>query len=296
MLLEGIRMNAVPQEFQQLDFSYFPGCSLATTCTESNQSLMHAAKALGFNLIELPDWNCCGSSSAQTMCRNLSLGMAARNLSLAPAGRPLVAMCPRCLHYLRSAQECLKTNPQTRRELEESFGRPIKLDIEIIHFMEVLVRYGLDRLKANAKRSLKGLKFVPYYGCTLFRPPRLEQEKYFEGELENVLVALGAEAVPNALSYRCCGSFLSATDPEIVTPLVNEIIDSAAKAGADCLVTACAMCQLNLEIRNTRKTRIPIFHFSEILALALGAEDYEKWFVRHIVDPRPIVRKLAQAA
>jgi heterodisulfide reductase subunit B len=289
-------MSGVQQSVQQLDFSYFPGCSLATTCTESNQSLMQAAKALGFNLIELPDWNCCGSSSAQTMCRNLSLGMAARNLSLAPTGRPLVAMCPRCLHYLRSAQECLKANPATRRELEERFGRPINVEVEIIHFMEVLVRYGLDRLTANAKRSLKGLKFVPYYGCTLFRPPRLEKQKYFQGEMENILRALGAEAVPNALTYRCCGSFLSATDPEIVTPMVNEIIDSAAKAGADCLVTACAMCQLNLEIRNTKKSKIPIFHFSEILALALGAEDYEKWFVRHIVDPRPVIKKLAKAA
>ena len=278
------------------DFSYFPGCSLATTATESNRSMMEAARILGLNLIELEDWNCCGSSSAQTMCRNLSLGMAARNLSLAPAGRPLVAMCPRCLHYLRSAQQCLKADPETRTALEEKWGRPIPTDLEIIHFMEVLVRYGLDRLKANARRSLKGLRFVPYYGCTLARPPRLAKEKYFQGEMENILTALGAEPVPDALMHRCCGSFLSATDPEIVTPLVQEILASAKAAKADCLVTACAMCQLNLEIRNTNGAKIPIFHFSEILALALGADDYEEWFVRHLVDPRPLIKKLAKAA
>jgi len=67
-------------------------------------------------------------------------------------------------------------------------------------------------------------------------------------------------------------------------------------AKADCLVTACAMCQLNLEIRATTKTRLPVFHFSEVLALALGAEDYEDWFARHLVDPRPLIHKLAQAA
>ena len=278
------------------DFSYFPGCSLATTATESNRSMMEAARILGLNLIELEDWNCCGSSSAQTMCKNLSLGMAARNLSLAPPGRPLVAMCPRCLHYLRSAQQCLTADPETRTALEEKWGRPIPTDLEIIHFMEVLVRYGLDRLKANARRSLKGLRFVPYYGCTLARPPRLAKEKYFQGEMENILTALGAEVVPDALMYRCCGSFLSATDPEIVTPLVQEIIGSAAAAKADCLVTACAMCQLNLEIRNTNRAKIPIFHFSEILALALGADDYEEWFVRHLVDPRPLIQKLSKAA
>jgi heterodisulfide reductase subunit B len=168
--------------------------------------------------------------------------------------------------------------------------------VEIIHFMEILVRYGLDRLTEKARRSLKGLKFVPYYGCTLFRPPRLAKEKYFQGEMENILKALGAEPVTTALSHRCCGSFLSATDPEVVTTLVNEIIGSAVASKANCLVTACAMCQLNLEIRCTATTRLPIFHFSEILALALGAEDYEAWFIRHLVDPRPLIQKLSKAA
>jgi heterodisulfide reductase subunit B len=279
-----------------IDFSYFPGCSLATSAAESNLSMMKSARILGFNLIELKDWNCCGSSSAGTLCKNLALAMAARNLSLAPPDRPLVAMCPRCLHYLRSAQNCLKDDEETRSRLEEQFGRPLNLDLEIVHFMEILVRYGLDRLRDKARRDLTGLKFVPYYGCTLARPPRLAKEKYFQGEMENILVALGAEPVTTGLSYRCCGSFLSATDPEVVTPLVNEIIDSAVASKANCLVTACAMCQLNLEIRGTTKTRLPVFHFSEVLALALGAEDYETWFVRHIVDPRPLVEKLARAA
>jgi len=280
----------------RLAFSYFPGCSLATTAAESNHSLMESAKILGLNLIELEDWNCCGSSSAQTLCKNLSLAMAARNLSLAPAGRPLVAMCPRCLHYLRHAQVCLRKDPQTHRELEERWGRPIPLDLKIMHFMEVLVRYGLDRLQQNARRNLEGLRFVPYYGCSVFRPPDLQQDKYYQGEMENILVALGAQPISSSLSYRCCGSFLSATSPEIVTPLVNEIIDRAVAAGAQCLVTACAMCQLNLEIRCTSVAKIPIFHFSEVLALALGAEDYEGWFIRHLVDPRPVLQNLSLVA
>ncbi|MEW6659196.1 MAG: heterodisulfide reductase-related iron-sulfur binding cluster [Thermodesulfobacteriota bacterium] len=285
-------MSAHPQ----LQFSYFPGCSMATTAAESNASMMKAARILGLNLVELEDWNCCGSASAQTLCKNLSLGMAARNLSLAPAGRPLVAMCPRCLHYLRYAQDCLRKDPETHRELEELWVRPIPLDLEIIHFLEVLVRYGLDRLKASVKRSLKGLRFVPYYGCTVFRPPDLERDKCFQGEMENILTVLGAESITGAYTHRCCGSFLSATDPELVTPLVNEIIDSAVTAEAHCLVTACAMCQLNLEIRCNSRVKLPIFHFSEILALALGAEDYEDWFIRHLVDPRPLLQNLALVA
>jgi heterodisulfide reductase subunit B len=276
-----------------LGLSYFPGCSLATTAAESNASLIQSAQILGFNLIELADWNCCGSSSAQTFSQDLSLGMAARNLSLVPAGSPLVVMCPRCLYYLRRTQSYLKKEPKIRRALEEHWGRGITLDLKIMHFLEVLVRYGLDRLRHRALRSLKGLKFFPYYGCTVYRPASMAQEKYYQGELENILTSFGAEPVFAAYTHRCCGSFLSATDPDLVTPLVNEIIASAVTAGAHCLVTACAMCQLNLEIRCTAKTKIPVFHFSEILALALGAEDYEKWFSRHLVDPRPLLQKLA---
>jgi len=282
--------------FPVLDFSYFPGCSLATTAAESNLSMMKAARILGFNLMELEDWNCCGSSSGHTLCKDLSLEMAARNLSLAPGGRPLVAMCPRCLSYLRQAQTWLRKDPEAHRALEERWGRPIPLDLEIVHFLEVLMRYGRDRLQKGMQRSLKGLRFVPYYGCTVFRPPGMAQEKYYQGEMENALNVLGAQSVPAAYTHRCCGSFLSATDPELVTPLVNEIIDSAVAEKAHCLVTACAMCQLNLEIRCTSGTRLPVFHFSEMLALALGAEDYDGWFIRHLVDPRPLLQGLALVA
>ena len=280
----------------QTDFSYFPGCSLATTASESNVSMMKAGKILGLNFIELEDWNCCGSSSAHGLGQDLGLSLAARNLSLAPAHRPLMVMCPRCLHHLRHTQLSLRENPEAHGALERRWGRKIPLDLEIIPFLEVLVRNGLDRLKHSATRSLKGIKFVPYYGCTLYRPPALERKEYYQGEMENVLKALGAQAITGAYTNRCCGSFLSAARPDIVTPLVNEIVSSAVTVGANCLITACAMCQLNLEIRCTSTPKIPIFHFSEILALALGAEDYEGWFTRHLVDPRPLLQELALVA
>jgi heterodisulfide reductase subunit B len=273
-----------------IDISYFPGCSLATSAKESNVSLMESSKILGLNLIELEDWNCCGSSSASCLDKELAFALGARDLSLAPAGRPLMAMCPRCLHHLRYAQLRLRQEPEAHRALERRWGRPISKDLEIIHFMEVLVRMGPKRLQEGQVRSLNGLKFLPYYGCTLFRPPALRRQKYFQAEMGTVLTILGGQELTKALIYRCCGSFLSAARADVVTPLVNEIMESAVATGAECLVTACAMCQLNLEIRCTWEPKIPVFHFSEILALALGAQDYESWFVRHLVDPRPLLQ------
>jgi heterodisulfide reductase subunit B len=271
------------------DLSYFPGCSLESSARESNISLIEASGMLGLNLIELEDWNCCGSSSVNILDKEIAFSLAVRNLSLAPPHRPLMVMCPRCLYHLREAHLRLQQEPVTLRAQERRWGRSLSVDLEIIHFLEVLVRLGPARLKQGQVRDLNGLKFVPYYGCTVFRPPTLRKGTYYQGQLGNVLTMLGGVAFTRALTHRCCGSFLSAARADVVTPLVNEIIESAVAVGAECLVTSCAMCQLNLEIRSTWEPRLPIFHFSEILALALGAADYEGWFTRHLVDPRPLL-------
>ncbi len=272
-----------------LDFAFFPGCSVASTASESNQSLMRVCEALGFNLTELPDWNCCGSSSAYIVDPELGMQLTARNLSLADPDKPLLVMCPRCLHHLRHVHHTLTREWDLRRSLERRLGRSISPDLQIIHFLEAVVRHGLPLLAGRPPRSLNGLRYVPYYGCTLFRPPALRRERYFQAEVENVLNALCGEAITHSLTSRCCGSFLSAAKPEVVTEQVNHIMASAVAAEAECLVTVCAMCQLNLEIRCTLEKRLPVFHFSEVLALALGAQDYRNWFVRHLVDPRPLL-------
>jgi heterodisulfide reductase subunit B len=272
-----------------LEFDFFPGCSVASTASESNLSLLRVCEALGFNLTELPDWNCCGSSSAYIVDPELGTQLTARNLSLADPDKPLLVMCPRCLHHLRHVHDTLTRERDLRRSLERRLGRRISPDLQIIHFLEAVVRHGLPLLAGQPPRSLNGLRFVPYYGCTLYRPPALRRERYFQAEVENVLTALGAEAIKHSLTSRCCGSFLSAARPEVVTEQVNEIMNSAVAAGAECMVTVCAMCQLNLEIRCTLEQRLPVFHFSELLAMALGAKDVQSWFVRHLVDPRPLL-------
>ena len=273
-----------------LRFSFYPGCSVATTAWESNQSLIESCEALGFSLTELPDWNCCGSSSAYVVDAELGFQLTARNLCLADPDKPLLVMCPRCLHHLRHVHSTLKQDRDLRRTMERRFGGHISLDLQIIHFLEAVVRHGLPRLTHGAPRPLNGLKFVPYYGCTLYRPPSLRRQRYFQAEVENVLTFLGGETVTKSLSTRCCGSFLSALHPKVVTDQVNQIMTSAVTAEAECLVTVCAMCQLNLEIRCTLKKRLPVLHFSEVLALALGAKDYHKWFARHLVNPQKVFK------
>lgn len=274
-----------------IDLSYFPGCSMVTSAKESNASLIQICQRLGLNLIELEDWNCCGSSSAHSIEPGLAFRLAARNLSLATPEKPLMIMCPGCLHRLKAVHKQVKDDPELRLRAEKACGRPINPDVQIIHFFEILEGFDFSRTKDIQLAQLDRVKFVPYYGCMLAHPPAFRKEKNYHQLIEKILTSLGAEALPWGFSAKCCGTFLAAARPDIATPLVNKIIAGAVRAGAECIVTACAMCQLNLEIRCSLKEKIPTLHFSEILALALGEKGYDGWFKRHLVDPRPLLRK-----
>jgi heterodisulfide reductase subunit B len=282
------------QNKQLIDLSYYPGCSLATTAKENNASLIYLFRHLGYNLVELEDWNCCGSSSAHSVNKELAFDLASRNLFLAPPDRPLLVACPSCLLRLRHAHLELKNDPAARHRYEKKWGQPFNADLEILHFFEILDGLNLLEFSKENTQGLNGLKFVTYYGCMLARPPLMRGEKNYHGLMEKILASLGATPIKWAYSSRCCGTFLTVARPDVVTPIVNEIIQGAIMADADCIVTACAMCHMNLEVRASLKQKIPILHFSEIisLALGLGKKEQRNWFARHLVDPRPLLKAI----
>ena len=277
-----------------IDLSYYPGCSLKTTSQENNASLIYLFKHLGYNLVELEDWNCCGSSSAHSVDSDLALDLASRNLSLAPLDRPLLVACPSCLLRLRSAYLRLEEDALARHYYKKMWGKSFDTRLKIMHFFEFLDRIDLPKYSRDGIRRLEGLKFVTYYGCMLARPPIMRHEKNHHGLMEKILTDLGATAEKWSFSSRCCGTFLTVARPEVVEPMVNEIIQGAIDARADCIVTACAMCHMNLEARSSLKDKLPIFHFSEIISLALGIgqSEYKGWFSRHLINPKPVLRAL----
>lgn len=272
-------------------FSYFPGCSLATTAKENNASLINLTRDLGFTLTELEDWNCCGSSSAHSIDGELADRLAMRNLSLAPPDRPLLVACPSCNLRLQQAQMKLKTDDTARRNFKQWFGHEANPDLQIMHFFELLDQIDWHSLNHQCEKRLQGLTFAPYYGCMLARPPAMRRQKNYHGLMEHILSALGAEPVKWAYGSRCCGTFLSVVRPDVVSPMVRKIVAEARRAQANCIVTACAMCHMNLEIRSNPDEALPIFHFSEILALAFGQGGTNAYFQRHLIDPRPMLKQ-----
>ncbi len=272
------------------EISYFPGCSLATSARESNLSMHTFCKMHDVKLIELDDWNCCGSSSVHSINTPLGHYLPSRNLSLAPAGRPLLAACPSCFLRLKLTHMHVKEDETARAEYEAMWKRPFDEDLKIINFFDLLSDMVDEGAFEDNPKLLRGLKFVPYYGCMLARPPVMRRERNFHGLMEKVLMSLGAEPIRWRDSARCCGTFLSVSRPDIAARTVQRIMQSAADVDAECLVTACAMCHLNLEIRSKLPGRIPILYFSELLALSMGIGGGRGWFRRHLIDPRPLLR------
>lgn len=217
-------------------YSYFPGCSLATSAKENNESLIHFPRHMGIDLVEVEDWNCCGSSSAHSIDAELADLLPARNLSLSPPGRPLLVACPSCFLHLKRCQLKIGRDTSLRRRYQKRFGRAIDPHLPIIHFLELLERLDMRKGNHQTFHRLNGLRCAPYYGCMLARPPEMRREKTHRGLMEDILRNLGAEPLRWAFASRCCGTFLSAVRPDVVTKMVDRIITDAMQCNNESFI------------------------------------------------------------
>ncbi len=275
-----------------IHLAYYPGCTLSSTAGEIDDALHQVCGALDIELTPLPDWNCCGSSSIHAVRPQLAVSLAARNLFQAQTlGLDLMVMCAGCSNRLRVASNQLRTDQTSRRVNKEHLGYQLDRDVHVYHLMDLLPeRLGQRPYADKRQRSLKGLRYVPYYGCLLASPPELKNYPKLYGTMEAVMSWLGADQRDWSYQAKCCGAFHSVARPDIVTPMVADIIDKAALAGAECIITACAMCQLNLELRTTTGKQMPVFSIVELLAYGLGTNDWPAWFKKHLVDPLPLFK------
>jgi heterodisulfide reductase subunit B2 len=267
--------------------SYYPGCALHGTALEYDESTKAMSALLGVELRELPDWNCCGASSAHVTDDSLAHNLVARNLAIAEKeGRDVVVPCAACYGRLKGGE----------REMEAG-GK--KLPFRILSLLELLVEDDLlERVKGMRKRPLTGLKMVSYYGCLLVRPPKVTGAKKYENpeEMDRLLGLMGAEMIPWSYKTDCCGGSLVLSRTDIVRRLTRKIFDKALEAGAEAIAVACPLCQSNLDTRQEeisseagKKYELPILYVTELIGLSLGHPDAGKWWKRHFVDPTKLL-------
>jgi heterodisulfide reductase subunit B len=270
---------------------YYPGCSLESTAREYDLSFRAVASKVGIELIEILDWNCCGASSAHAVDPFLAVALPARNLMIAESMElDMTAPCAACFLRLMEAQKQMGEEVSLRKEIEEILGRQYRGSAKVYHPLTVFSQAEIQKkIKRAVVKKLKGLKLVCYYGCYLVRPPSITHLDDPENPLvmDELMGMTGAEVLDWAWKVDCCGGGHALLRPELVEPLVNEIMEGARKAGAKGIVTACPLCQSNLETRQKGSHAVPIFYFTELLGLAMGLnKEAEGWWKRHLITPK----------
>jgi heterodisulfide reductase subunit B len=282
-----------------MKFAYYPGCSLHATGLEFDQSTRAVFHALGVQLDELDDWNCCGASSGHSLDALAAVALPARNIALAQEmNLDVLAPCAACFNRLKVAEHAIKTDPAQRNKIEDAVGFAYAGTTQIRNPIDVIVNeIGLPQVRAMVKRPLDDLRAVSYYGCLLVRPPEIVQfdDPEHPRLMDQLLAALGATPVDWAYATVCCGGSLSLTRAKIVNKLVDDIAAHAREVGAQTIVTACPLCQINLEMRQTSAAKMPIVYFTELMGLAFGLQASARWWSKHLVDPRAVVSKYATA-
>ena len=282
--------------------SYYPGCSLEATARDYTESIMALMPKLDVELVELPDWNCCGATAAHSLDHRAALNLAVRNLIIAADGpQPLVVPCALCYSRLKFAQkEAMQDTSLLLPELAEKAGLlPTVKVVELNRFLTAPEM--LERITGAGKRSLEGLKPVCYYGCQGQRPNDITEAPDYEHPMgmDKLLSGLGAEVRDWDFGTDCCGASHTIARPDLVNTLAGRLFDEALKAGANCIATGCQMCQSNLDMQQEqiaaalgRELNVPVFYFTELIAMALGDGGYRRWLGRHFVDPASLLNQI----
>ena len=280
-----------------MEFGYYPGCALHGSSNDYEQSVRACFEKLGVKLSELEDWICCGATAAHSINQKLATALPARNLAIAEKSgcTNLLAPCPMCSMELIKAKQTIQANEDVRKEMSEIVELPVTGTTEVVNLIQVFQAIGLDAIKSKVTDSLDRFKPACYYGCLLTRPPKTLRFDDCEhpSSMETILRELGAEPVEWNYKTECCGAGMTLCDSEAVVDLAHKIIVNAKKHGANVIVTACPMCQMNLDMRQADVVKkfaesldMPICYLSDLVGLALGLSPKELGIHRHYVALR----------
>ena len=275
--------------------AYYPGCALEGTGHAYNRSTKALGSALGLELDEVKNWNCCGAMEVKNVDPKVQTYLSSRVMSIAAnqmQASVVMAPCNGCYHNLKKAEHDL-AHDAASREVVDRISKKAGHEtyqagqVETIHALDwIRDGVGEDELKRRVKNSLKGLKVANYYGCMYTRPRHIFPEKdrgpgsestsqpHF---MDDLLAAAGAQNVDFPLKTACCGGAHTLSDSDTSTKLVLNILQAAEAAGADVIATECPTCHSGLEMHQVRaekvlgkKTKVRMLYFTQLLGIALG--------------------------
>jgi heterodisulfide reductase subunit B len=267
-------------------YALFLGCTIPARQPNYELSARKALAKLGVTLVDLPNLTCCCPPPVQSIDLETSLAVSAYNISVAEeANLDMLTLCSGCFESLAMANAMLKADDKLKHKINgilSQAGRQFQGSIEVKHLVQVLKdTIGLDRLKQRVIKPLTNLKVAAFYGCHALRPSKLLKLDDPESPsiLENLIETLGAKSVKYRNKLKCCGGLLRGSSDELALDLAREKVLNATKAGADCISTLCPFCFVALDIGQIQMKGkfketydMPVLHYSELLALALGVD------------------------
>lgn len=284
-------------------YAYFPGCSAESTARDMHMSSLAVAKKLGVELVEPKGWTCCGATAGHQTDRVLAASLAVANLlKVRDMSMDLVANCAACYNRMKQANHDVSESDDVRRRVAEAVGADYDGSVKVRHFVEVLLQdVGLDTIRAAVNAPLGDMKVACYYGCLLVRPPAVTQFDDPENpqSLDRLVEAMGGQALDWPHKTECCGGGLSLSRTDVVVKLTDSILNMAQAAGAECVVVACPMCQVNLDLRQLdikkklgHEYDTPILYITQLLGLALGIDPRELGLDKLMVSPERVLQAM----
>jgi heterodisulfide reductase subunit B2 len=291
-------------EKNKLKYAYYPGCSLSATAKAYDISSKIVSKELGIELEELEDWNCCGATAYLSVSELLSFTFSARNLALAEkVGRDIVAPCSSCYTILNKTNHYLAEYPKLKEKVDIALaegGLKYTGKVKVRHLLDVYVNdIGYKKIKSKMKRELKGLNVACYYGCQIVRPKNDFDDPEMPSSLDELMATLGATPVHYPVKTKCCGGALMGTKEELALQLVQQLLLCAKENNADCIVTTCPLCQINLDAFQNKVNRkfgtkyaIPTLFFPQLVGLTLPIPVDDLAIDKGIVSAVNVLEKL----
>lgn len=261
-------------------FSYYPGCTLSTKAKDLDRYGRLSAAALGVELEEIENWQCCGAVYPQAEDEIATRLSAVRALEAARArGQKLLTLCSACHHVIKRVNADMRDNEYIRSRANNylKLDTPYGGETQVVHYLEMLRDdVGFDQLKKAVKNPLKGEKIAAYYGCMLLRPSGTMAFDDPENPtiIEDFIQAIGATPVRYSQRNECCGAYMAMEDADFARRRVEAVLKSAAEAGAEKIITACPLCMYNLRV-NAGVHSLPVMYFTELLYQALGLAQKE---------------------
>lgn len=287
-------------------YAYYPGCSLTESAVEFDVSTRAVMDILGAELVEIPDWTCCGASAAEPVSELMNYALPARNLAITEKeldGIDVLAPCSACYLNLLKVNKEVIGNRSLHGKVNEvlaASGLTYAGGVAVRHILDVLINdVGEKKIGQRVFNNLQGMRIAPYYGCQILRPYPVFDDPRNPTSMTGILKALGAEIHEWDHGNKCCGASLMMGHREVALPSVAGIIADAE--GADAIVTVCPLCQMNLEayqaqVRKMGAKPIPVLYLTQLIGLAFGLEDRAVQLEKNLTVTTKVRKEIADKA